>query len=123
MPSTLELSVGPPNIEGSLFQSFAPDLLMKSQKECLVMHNHQYSISPEKLLSNAKLSSFFEILTTTKDRDNKAFVSTARARNYPVTIVQWNPEKNAFEWASSAKYPHTEDPIRVTQSTTNFFVS
>lgn len=31
-------------------------------------------------------------------------------------------QKNAFEWAQSAKNPHTEDAIRVTQSTANFFV-
>ncbi|WP_213082818.1 hypothetical protein, partial [Escherichia coli] len=72
---------------------------------------------------NTKLSDFFEILATSEDRDGKTFVSTARGRKYPVTVNLWQPEKNAFEWATSLKAPHTEDAIRVTQSTANFFIS
>ncbi|KAK7244143.1 hypothetical protein RIF29_38961 [Crotalaria pallida] len=121
-PSTLQFSENA-NLEGTVFQRFPSDLLKKTKTDCLVLHNHRYGISPAKLKQNAKLSSFFEILTTTKDKDDKVFVSTARGQNYPVTVFQWHPEKNAFEWASSGKQPHTEDAIRVTQSAANFLAS
>ncbi|XP_061362371.1 gamma-glutamyl hydrolase 2-like [Gastrolobium bilobum] len=110
------------SIEGTVFQRFPPDLLKKLNTDCLVMQNHRYGISPRKLLDNQKLSSFFEILTTCKDEDDKVYVSTVRSRNYPVTGFQWHPEKNAFEWGSS-RIPHTEDAIQITQYVANFLVS
>ncbi|KAK1349803.1 Folate gamma-glutamyl hydrolase [Heracleum sosnowskyi] len=110
------------NIEGTLFGRFSPDLLRKLSTDCLAMQNHKYGISPEKFQGNADLHSFFEILTTTADEDDKVYVSTVQARNYPVTAPQWHPEKNAFEWASNV-IPHSEDAIQVTQNVANFFVS
>ncbi|KAJ4980419.1 hypothetical protein NE237_031256 [Protea cynaroides] len=109
-------------LEGTMFQRFPPDLLKKLSTDCLVMQNHQYGVSPEIVQKNPSLSSFFKILTTSTDADDKAYVSTVQARNYPVTGVQWHPEKNIFEWGSS-KIPHTEDAVQVTQHVANFFIS
>ncbi|KAG4978112.1 hypothetical protein GLYMA_13G268000v4 [Glycine max] len=110
------------NIGESVFQRFPPELLGKMSTDCLVMQNHRYGISPGKLLNNPKLSSFFEILTTCTDEDDKVYVSTVRSQNYPVTGFQWHPEKNAFEWGSP-RIPHTEDAIQITQYVANFLVS
>ncbi|KAE9458008.1 hypothetical protein C3L33_10069, partial [Rhododendron williamsianum] len=68
------------------------------------------------------LCNFFKILTNSADSDNKVYVSTVQARNYPVTAFQWHPEKNAFEWGLSM-IPHSEDAVQVTQYVANFFVS
>ncbi|KAI3769361.1 hypothetical protein L6452_00462 [Arctium lappa] len=110
------------NIEGTLFQRFAPELLAKLSTECLVMQNHKFGISPETFQGNMELSSFFKILTTTADENNKVYVSTVQSESYPVTAVQWHPEKNAFEWGLSM-IPHSDDAIQVTQHVANFFVS
>ncbi|RVW43020.1 putative gamma-glutamyl hydrolase 3 [Vitis vinifera] len=45
----------------------------------------QYGISPERFQENTDLSSFFKILTTSTDEDDKVYVSTAQAHSYPVT--------------------------------------
>ncbi|ESW21555.1 hypothetical protein PHAVU_005G080600 [Phaseolus vulgaris] len=111
------------NDEGSLYQRFPSDLLSLLSIETLVLHNHKYAITPRKLQYNRNLGNFFDILATSTDRDDKIFVTTARGKNYPVTVNLWQPEKNAFEWATSLKAPHTENAVRVTQSTANFFVS
>ncbi|KAJ9183014.1 hypothetical protein P3X46_006934 [Hevea brasiliensis] len=103
-------------------QIFPPDLLKKLSTDCLIMQNHHYGISPERLQENQDLSSFFKILTTSADADDKVYVSTVEAHNYPVTAFQWHPEKNAFEWGLSM-IPHSEDAIQVTQHVANFFVS
>nr|XP_043620553.1 gamma-glutamyl hydrolase 2-like [Erigeron canadensis] len=110
------------NIEGTLFQRFPPELVEKLSKECLVMQNHKYGISPVTFQRTTELCSFFKILTTTADENNKVYVSSVQSESYPVTAVQWHPEKNAFEWASSA-IPHSYDAIQVTQNVANFFVS
>ncbi|CAJ1957613.1 unnamed protein product [Sphenostylis stenocarpa] len=122
LPSSLQLWKSA-NDEGSLYQRFPLDLLTQLSTDCLVLHNHKYAITPRKLQYNRKLSNFFEILATSNDRDDKIFVSTARGKNYPVTVNLWQPEKNAFEWGTSLKAPRTENAIRVTQSSANFFVS
>ncbi|CAN1145859.1 Gamma-glutamyl hydrolase 2 [Linum perenne] len=109
-------------IEGTVFQRFPPSLLEKMSTDCLIMQNHQYGISPERLLGNTDLSSFFNILTTSTDENNEVYVSTVQASNYPVTGFQWHPEKNAFEWGLSM-IPHSEDAIQVTQNVANYFIS
>ncbi|XP_054814424.1 gamma-glutamyl hydrolase 2-like isoform X2 [Prosopis cineraria] len=106
-------------IDGTVFERFPAHLLKKLATDCLVMQNHHLGISPRRFLDNKKLSSFFEVLTTSKDEDKKDYVSTVRSWNYPVTGFQWHPEKNAFEWASP-RIPHTEDAIQVTQYVANF---
>ncbi|GLT72424.1 hypothetical protein SLA2020_443610 [Shorea laevis] len=110
------------NVEGTVFQRFPPDLLKKLGTDCLVMQNHVYGISPERFQENPALSSFFKILTTSADENDKVYVSTVQAHSYPVTAFQWHPEKNAFEWGLSM-IPHSEDAIQVTQHVANFFIS
>ncbi|XP_062169098.1 gamma-glutamyl hydrolase 2-like [Alnus glutinosa] len=110
------------HIEGTVFQRFPPDLLKKLSTDCLVMQNHRYGISPERFQENQNLSSFFKILTTSTDEDNKVYVSTVHSHSYPVTAFQWHPEKNAFEWGLSM-IPHSEDAVQVTQHVANFLVS
>ncbi|KAH9779197.1 gamma-glutamyl hydrolase 2 [Citrus sinensis] len=90
--------------------------------ELLTMIISKYGISPETLQKNLDLSRFFKMLTTSADEDNKVYVSTVQAYDYPVTAFQWHPEKNAFEWGSSA-IPHSEDAIEVTQHVANYFIS
>ncbi|KAG7956991.1 hypothetical protein I3843_11G152800 [Carya illinoinensis] len=109
-------------IEGTVFQRFPPDLLKKLSTDCLVMQNHHYGISPERFEDNQNLASFFKILTTSADEDNKVYISTVHAHSYPVTAFQWHPEKNAFEWGLSM-IPHSEDAVQVTQHVANHLVS
>ncbi|KAK7848867.1 putative gamma-glutamyl hydrolase 3 [Quercus suber] len=85
----------------------------------------QYGISPERFQENQNLSSFFKVLTTSTDEDNKVlnvYVSTVHSHNYPMTAFQWHPEKNAFEWGLSM-IPHSEEAVQVTQHVANFLVS
>lgn len=110
------------NMEGTMFQRFPRDLLRKLSTDCLVMQNHKYGISPETFQENQDLCKFFKILTNSADEDNKVYVSTVQAHNYPVIATQWHPEKNAFEWGLSM-IPHSDDAIQVTQHVANYFVS
>nr|GEV70771.1 gamma-glutamyl hydrolase 2 [Tanacetum cinerariifolium] len=110
------------NIEETLFQRFPSELVAKLSTECLVMQNHKYGVSPETFQKTKELCSFFKVLTTSTDENNKVYVSTAQSKRYPVTMVQWHPEKNAFEWGSSV-IPHSDNAIQVTQHVANYFVS
>ncbi|KAG6607918.1 Gamma-glutamyl hydrolase 2, partial [Cucurbita argyrosperma subsp. sororia] len=120
MASTLEF-VDNVNIQGTVFQRFPPYLLEKLSTDCIVMQNHRFGISPGRFEQNKELSSFFQILTTSNDIDNKVYVSTVQAWDYPVTAFQWHPEKNTFEWGYSM-IPHTEYAVEVTQHVANHLV-
>ncbi|KAJ4734249.1 Gamma-glutamyl hydrolase [Rhynchospora pubera] len=106
----------------SIFQRFSPQLIEKLGTDCLVMQNHIFGISPQRLQTNDALSNFFRILTTTPDKNGKIYVSSVQAYNYPVTALQWHPEKNVFEWGVSA-IPHSEDAVLVSQAVGNYFIS
>ncbi|KAL9160339.1 hypothetical protein ABFS82_08G192900 [Erythranthe guttata] len=118
--STLKI-MGNIDVKETLFQSFPPDLLKKLSKERLVMQNHRYGISPKKFVKNDKLRGFFNILTITEDRKKQLYVSTVQAHKYPVTGVQWHPEKNAYDQSLSAT-PRSKDAVKVTKYVANFFV-
>ncbi|XP_024006827.1 gamma-glutamyl hydrolase 1 isoform X1 [Eutrema salsugineum] len=101
---------------------YSKELLKKLSTDCLVMQKHKYGITPANFRGNPALSSFFEIITTCVDENSKTYVSTVKAKRYPITGFQWHPEKNAFEWGSS-QIPHSEDAIQVTQHAASYLVS
>ncbi|EFJ14360.1 hypothetical protein SELMODRAFT_120664, partial [Selaginella moellendorffii] len=49
------------------------------------------------------------------------YISTIEGPKYPVTGVQWHPEKNAFEWGYEG-IAHSPDAVHITQSAASFFV-
>jgi len=51
--------------------------------------------------------------------NEKWFVSTVEAKNYPFYATQYHPEKNPFEWDVPA--PHSEFAIRATFKMSLFF--
>lgn len=106
----------------SLFARMRPELRDKLETESIAMENHMFGITPETVKSDPRLSSFFDVLTTSRDEEGKEYVSTMVAKNYPFTAVQWHPEKNAFEWGLSA-IPHSEDAIDLTHASASYLVS
>ncbi|XP_038899600.1 gamma-glutamyl hydrolase 2-like [Benincasa hispida] len=110
------------NIRGTVFERVPLSLRIRATKDCITWEDHKYGISPETFEQNEGLSSFFQILTTSIDKNNKVYVSTANARNYPVTIFQWSPEKNSYEWGIST-IPHTEYAIELTHKVAHHLVS
>eukprot|EP00243_Klebsormidium_subtile_P003003 TRINITY_DN16135_c0_g1_i1.p1 TRINITY_DN16135_c0_g1~~TRINITY_DN16135_c0_g1_i1.p1 ORF type:complete len:367 (+),score=79.77 TRINITY_DN16135_c0_g1_i1:303-1403(+) len=107
---------------GSMFRAMSNKLKDKLEVMPLGMENHDFGLSPAKMVSNGALSNFFRMLTTTPDQNGKVYVSSVEARNYPIYGTQWHPEKNVWEWHAPA-VPHSEDAVLLTQAAANFFVS
>ncbi|CAL5396984.1 unnamed protein product [Camellia sinensis] len=64
----------------------------------------QYGVSLERFGEYKELCSFFKVLTTSADSDNKVYVSTVHAHNYPITAFQWHPEEiSALRWNRSGE--------------------
>ncbi|XP_021722682.1 gamma-glutamyl hydrolase 1-like [Chenopodium quinoa] len=109
-------------VRGIVLGSFPLYLRNKLKSDCLVSLNNKYGITRERFLSDKELSGFFKAITTSKDKNNKDFVTTIQAYDYPIVGFQWNPQKNAFEWGSP-EIPHSLYAIQVTQYAANYLVS
>ncbi|XP_063304487.1 gamma-glutamyl hydrolase-like [Pelobates fuscus] len=106
-----------------MFQSASPELLQALSHENITANFHHFGITPETFLANEKLSNFYRILSTNRDKKGMEFVSTMEARNFPIYGVQWHPEVNRFQWHRDLAYPHSENAIWISQYMANFFIS
>jgi len=98
-------------------------------REAVTMNNHHYGIYPDHFASTPALSSFYNLLSTSQDRQGVPFVSMMEAFNYPIFGSQWHPEKNNFEWAETADgtpaeaIDHSPNAVMVSQYMATFFVN
>ena len=118
-----------PAAAGSKLLSHAPkgiyDILATQN---VTMNNHHYGIFTNHFKETEALSTFFDLLSTNKDRQGVEFVSTIEAFKYPIYGTQWHPEKNVFEWYQTNGIPyesinHSAEAVYITQYVSNYFVA
>ncbi|GBF95078.1 gamma-glutamyl hydrolase [Raphidocelis subcapitata] len=120
-PSVLDFT--PAAKDSRTFGGMDADLLAKLADPTLniAMENHEYGIPPAHYKRWPILGEWFDILTTTKDRQGLEYISTVEAKKYPFTGTQWHPEKPVSEHGMDT-IPHTLDAVRVGQWFANRFV-
>lgn len=96
---------------------------MKRFEEPLTFNNHHFAITVNTFLSNLKLHNFFNILSTSKDRNGIEFVSSMEAVRYPFYGVQWHPEKSGFEWNEEQAISHSQHAVWAMQTLADFFIN
>jgi len=109
--------------------------------------SYTLGVSVSDFAANLNLSSFFDVLSTNYDRNNKEFVSLIEGKKYPIygihccfvrcrSVVlfallvfaypigsQFHPEKPLFEWYASEAIPHSGVAIKSMQFLADFFIS
>ncbi|CEM04335.1 unnamed protein product [Vitrella brassicaformis CCMP3155] len=98
-----------------LWSFLSPTILQVLENAKVVYYNHERGINLTTWESTPSLMEFFDVLSTSRDKNGVDFVSTIESRRYPIYGVQWHPEKNAFEWSPWLDIPHSSDAVRVTQ--------
>jgi len=83
---------------------------------------HHSGVTPANFTANEKLNSFYNILSTNRDREGKEFVSTMEGKNLPVYGTQWHPERPQFEWEPNIGLDHSLDAVYAMQYVSNFFI-
>ena len=112
-----------------LFSSAPAEVMNILGKENVTMNNHHYGIFPTHFNEIDSLKSFYNVLSTNKDRAGVEFVSTMEAYKYPIYGSQWHPEKNPYEWGKddnnipNEAINHSFDAILIAQYAANFFVN
>lgn len=121
VPLPLDLADG---ATSSRFISAAPsDVLEWLTSDNITVNLHHDGVKPETFKSNAKLSSFYQMISTNKGLKGNEFVSTIEGKNYPVYGTQWHPERPQFEWTPSLNINHDFHAMRSMQFVGNFLVS
>jgi gamma-glutamyl hydrolase len=103
-------------------QALPPHVVTNLQNTALAMENHAHGVLTTSFEENPRLKDFFKVLALSLDNKGLPYIAMMEAKQYPVYATQWHPEKNAFEWASFLRIPHSPEGIEVTQEMANFFV-
>lgn len=108
----------------SLLSKIDPNLYMAMATMAITMNEHQSGVPPASYSRNVKLSNFFSVLATNRDRAGKEFISLVEGKTYPVYGSQFHPEKNNFEWNSqeATPIPHSSQAVRASQYFASFLV-
>ena len=84
---------------------------------------HDWSVTLATFNENQLLNDFYNVLSTSVDRNGTEFVSTMEGKTYPFFSVQWHPEENSFEWSVQSNLSHVAKAVESTQYMSNFFVN
>lgn len=84
---------------------------------------HDWSVTVKSFNNNENMTDFYDILSTSVDRNGIEFVSTMEGKHYPFFSTQWHPEKNSFEWKPTRNISHVQKAIETTQYMSNVFVN
>ena len=84
-------------LDSKIFGTAPIDIIKTLSNANVTLNNHHYGIFPKHFEETDTLSSFFNMLSTNKDRQGVEFVSMIEAYKYPIFGSQWHPEKNPFE--------------------------
>jgi gamma-glutamyl hydrolase len=95
--------------------------ILKNEKATWL--NHHFAVEPFTVRPNADLSSFFNVLATTRDHHGTEIISFAEAKNYPIYTTQAHPERNPVEFSTaSTEVPHSPGAVFMTSYLSQFFV-
>ncbi|KAL6765833.1 class I glutamine amidotransferase-like protein [Haematococcus lacustris] len=94
---------------------------LESPEQNIVLQNHMYGMPPAMYTQHPVLASWYNIVSTSEDRNGTEYISTMEGKKYPFTGTQWHPEKPPFEFGME-EVPHSLEAISVSQHLANVFI-
>jgi gamma-glutamyl hydrolase len=92
-PTPLALTASSP---GRMLAGVNSSVLQWVANEKITYNNHMAGITPEHLASNAKLSTFFNVLGVSTDRRGRSMVELVEGKVVPIYVAQFHNEKVQF---------------------------
>jgi gamma-glutamyl hydrolase len=101
-----------------------PDHFVESMKNQRSMfYNHRYGFNLSLLADNKALDDFFTITAKGIDDNGKEFIAGMEAKDYPIFIVQYHPERTLSEWRNKEHFNHPDDIGMAALTQAAFFIS
>lgn len=110
------------NIDDSFIKDMPEMLRDAAADNKITAHFHKYSFSPDIFNQDGDVKDRFQVIATSKDRDDKEFVSIFQGKKLPFYGLQFHPEKVLFEWADTINIPHSVEAVYFSQFFSNAFL-
>ena len=89
----------------------------------ITLNSHGWCLTPENFTKFEALRSLWDVLAINKDVNGVEFISLMEAKQYPMWVSQYHPEKVSYEWAlKHPNIPHFKDAIHAAAHQAEFFV-
>lgn len=111
------------NKTSKVFSLFSDQDIINIKSESLTAEFHHFGIGLEDYKIFSDLENFFLQTSFAFDTDNKIYVATVEAKNYPIYGVQFHPEKTSFDRFSNDNIPQGINAVRVANNFANYFVN
>lgn len=111
------------NKTSKIFSLFSDQDILNLKSEALTAEFHHLGVSLDDYRIFSDLEAFLMQTSFAFDKDGKIYVASAEARNYPIYMVQFHPEKTSYDRNSSDNIPQGIDAVRVSHNFANFFVN
>ena len=109
--------------QSKIFRDMSPELEKFLSTVPITANFHDWSVTVKSFNESKEMKDFFNVLSTSVDRNGTEFVSTMEGKHYPFFSTQWHPEKNSFEWNPVRNMSHIAKAIETTQYMSNLFVN
>ncbi|KAI5645421.1 peptidase c26 domain-containing protein [Phthorimaea operculella] len=105
-----------------MFKDVPQNILEVLANEEVTVNAHQFCIV-DKNLDAYNLTEDWLVTSHSNDEHGVEFISSIEHKRYPFYGVQFHPEKSAFEWKLSKKYPSSRNAIISNRYFMDFFVN
>ena len=120
---SLPLDFNPSSRSSKMYSGLSDREFSNLHELNITMNFHRDGVLPETYKANKKLSDFFTILSTNKDRKGREFISSVEAKSHAVFGSQYHPERQAFEFNDyDSGLNHTLESVRANNALGQFFV-
>lgn len=120
--SNLEISTDI-NKTSKLFSLFTDQDVLNMKARPLTAEFHRFGISLDGYNMFRDLEAFFVQTSFAFDNNNKFYIASVEAREYPVFALQFHPEKTSFDRLDSDNIPQGIEAVRISQNFVNLFVN
>jgi gamma-glutamyl hydrolase len=106
-----------------MFANLQDHLVETMKNQHSMFYNHRYGFNMSLLSDNKELNDFFIITAKGTDNNGKEFIAGLEAKNYPIFIVQYHPERTLSEWLNKVHFYHPDEVGMAALTQGAFFVS
>jgi len=120
--SSLELN-SDANKTSKIYSLFSDQDVLNLKSEPITAEFHHYGVGFDNYKVFSDLDNFFTQTSFAYDQENKIYIASVEAKNYPVYGVQFHPEKTSYNRNEKDNIPQGIDAVRISHNFANYYVN
>jgi len=110
-------------LESRMFKGMPDNVVAFMRDQRSVFYNHRFGFNMSLLEENEVLKNFFIITAKGADDNGKEFIAAMEAKEYPIYIVQYHPERVLSESNNKTVFSHPQEAVDAILHQGTFFVN